>query len=97
MTKAAVEASIDQGIHRFLADGVHYRDLMDIRAAAPNWATLPKTWVKWGAETEARAEKALADGAKLTAATEFARASLYYHYGQYLLFDDVALKKSIQD
>lgn len=97
MTKAAVEASINQGIHRFLADGVHYRDLMDIRAAAPDWATLPKIWMKWAAEAEARAEKALADGLKLTAATEFARASLYYHYGQYLLFDDVVLKKSIQD
>jgi 2,6-dihydroxypseudooxynicotine hydrolase len=97
VTKAAVETAINQGIHRFLADGVHYRDLMDIRAAAPDWASLPQTWVKWGAEAEKRAETALAVDATLTAATEFARASLYYHYGQYLLFDDVVLKKSIHD
>ena len=37
MTKAVVEKAIDQGVHRFLADGVHYRDLMDIRAEAADW------------------------------------------------------------
>jgi len=97
VTKAAVETAINQGIHRFLADGVHYRDLIDIRTAAPDWESLPQTWVKWGAEAERRAEAALTADATLTAATEFARASLYYHYGQYLLFDDVVLKKSIHD
>src|ERR1035437_8493921 len=80
VTKVAVETAINQGIHRFLADGVHYRDLMDIRAAAPDWESLPQTWMKWGAETEKRAEAALAANATLTAATEFSRASLYYHY-----------------
>lgn len=97
MTKALVETAIDQGIHRFLADGVHYRDLMDIRAAAPDWKSWPQTWSKWAEEAEKRGEVALAAGAKLTAATEFARASLYHHYGQNLLFDDVALKKAIHD
>ncbi|MBX6425833.1 MAG: alpha/beta hydrolase, partial [Variibacter sp.] len=97
MTKAAIEAAIDQGIHRFLADGVHYRDLMDIRVAAPDWKAWPETWSKWAEEAEKRGEAALAANAKLTAATEFARASLYYHYGQYMLFDDLALKKRIHD
>ena len=32
MTRAVVENAIDQGVHRFLVDGVHCRDLMDIRA-----------------------------------------------------------------
>ncbi len=97
MTKAAVETAIDQGIHRFLADGVHYRDLMDIRAAAPDWKAWPETWSTWAAEAEKRGEAALALNTSLTAATEFARASLYYHYGQYLLFDDLQLKKKVHD
>lgn len=97
MTKAAVETSIDQGIHRFLADGVHYRDLIDIRAAAPDWKSWPETWSKWAAAAEKRGEAALAAKTTLTAATEFARASLYYHYGQYLLFDDLELKKKVHD
>jgi 2,6-dihydroxypseudooxynicotine hydrolase len=97
VTKAIVDTAINQGIHRFLADGVHYRDLMDIRAAAPDWDSWPQTWAKWGVEAEKRAEVALSAKQTLTAAAEFARASLYYHYGQYMLFDDVALKKSIHD
>lgn len=97
MTKAVVEAAIDQGIHRLLADGVHYRDARDIREAAADWAAWPATWVKWAAATEQRGNEALEKKTTLTAATEFARASLYYHYGQYMLFDDVRLKKEIHD
>jgi 2,6-dihydroxypseudooxynicotine hydrolase len=97
VTKSAIETAIDQGIHRFLADGVHYRDLMDIRAAAPDWASWPKTWSQWAEGAEKRGEDALAAGNKATAAAEFARASLYFHYAQYLLFDDLALKKGIHD
>jgi 2,6-dihydroxypseudooxynicotine hydrolase len=97
VTKTAIETAIDQGIHRFLADGVHYRDLMDIRAAAPDWDAWPATWSKVAEETEKRGDLALAAGHTATAATEFARASLYYHYAQYLLFADLELKKRIHD
>ena len=41
MTRAVVESAIDQGVHRFLADGVHYRDLMDIRAEAADCSSWP--------------------------------------------------------
>ena len=97
MTKSAIETAIDQGMHRFLADGVHYRDLMDVRAAAPDWAAWPTTWSQWAEAAEKRGEDALAAGNTATAATELARASLYFHYGQYLLFDDLALKKRVHD
>ena len=97
MTKEVVENAIDQGVHRFLADGVHYRDLMDIRAEAADWETWPETWSRHGEVAERRAEAALSQGATATAAGEFARASLYHHYGQYLLYDDLALKKRIHD
>jgi 2,6-dihydroxypseudooxynicotine hydrolase len=97
VTKSAVEKAVDQGIHRFLADGVHYRDLLDIRSAASDWDALPATWSQFASEAEGRGEAAFAAGATLTAATEFARASLYYHYGQYLLFSDLGLKKTIHD
>jgi 2,6-dihydroxypseudooxynicotine hydrolase len=97
VTKSAVETAIDQGIHRFLADGVHYRDLLDIRAAAPDWDSLPQAWSSKAAEAEGRAVSALRRDAKLTAAAEFARASLYYHYAQYLMFDNIELKEGIHD
>ncbi len=97
MTKAIVESAIDLGVHRFLADGVHYRDLMDIRAEAADWKSWPETWSRHGDAAEQRAEAALSQGATATAAGEFARAALYHHYGQYLLYDDLALKKKIHD
>ena len=80
-----------------LADGVHYRDLMDIRAEAADWQSWPETWSRHGDVAEGRAEEALSRDATLTAAGEFARAALYHHYGQYLLYDDLALKKRIHD
>ena len=97
MTKAIVEKAIDQGVHRFLADGVHYRDLMDIRAEAADWKSWPETWSRHGEAAEQRAEDALSRGARATATSDFARAALYHHYGQYLLYDDLALKKRIHD
>ncbi len=97
MTRAVVESAIDQGVHRFLADGVHYRDLMDIRAEAADWKSWPETWSRHGEEAERRAEAALTKGAIATAAGEFARAALYHHYGQYLLYDNLVLKKRIHD
>ena len=97
MSKSVVETVIDQGINRFLADGVHYRDLMDLRKATPDWASWPATWSKWGDEAEKRADKAKSLNEKITAATEYARASLFHHYGQYLYFDDIKEKKRIHD
>ena len=37
MTKALVNDIVTSFLQRFLADGVHYRDLMDISAASPDW------------------------------------------------------------
>ena len=97
MSKRLVESTIDQGMHRFLADGVHYRDLMDIRSATPDWSRWCQEWSRVAADAEARGEKALADGLRETAAREFARAALYFHYGQYLLYDDMRTKRATHD
>jgi 2,6-dihydroxypseudooxynicotine hydrolase len=97
VTKAAAEKAMNYGVHRFLADGVHYRDFVDIRAAMPSADQWPQTWSKWAADTEQRADAELAQGSTLTAAAEYARAALYYHTGQYLMFDDLKLKKEIHD
>ena len=44
MSKERVEQVINLCIHRFLADGVIYRDLMDIRAAMPDWSQWCAVW-----------------------------------------------------
>jgi 2,6-dihydroxypseudooxynicotine hydrolase len=93
MSKKVAEQVIDQGIHRFLADGVHYRDLMDVRRQVPDWPSWASVWSRVASEAEARAQERLTEGARLTAGEELARAALYFHYGQFLLFDDLELKR----
>ena len=97
MSRERVEHVISQGIHRFLADGVHYRDLMDILAAAPDWSQWCATWSRYAAATEKRGTQALSGSLTRTAATEFARAALYFHYAQNLYYDDPALKRATHD
>ncbi len=97
MSREVAQRAIDQGIHRILADGVHYRDLMDIRAEIPDWASWPEVWSKYAAEAERRGEARLAQRANRTAGEELARAALYYHYGQFLTFDDLKRKRQVHD
>ncbi|RQR24600.1 S9 family peptidase [Burkholderia sp. Bp9142] len=89
------QSVIDKGIDRFLADGVHYRDLINIRNEIRDWDDWRKIWSAYAAEAESRGEAALMKDAGVTAADEFFRASLYYHYAQFLYFDDVNVKEKI--
>ena len=76
---------------------MHYRDVMDLRRQIPDRPSWCDGWSKAAAECEARAEHLLMQKAHRTAGTELARASLYYHYGQFLPFDNLALKKRTHD
>jgi 2,6-dihydroxypseudooxynicotine hydrolase len=93
MSRAVAEKAIDQGLYRFLADGVHYRDLMDIRSKLPDWPSWCNVWSGFAAEAEARADALIARNALRSAGEDLARASLYYHYSQYLMFDNLPLKR----
>lgn len=86
---------IKNGADRFLADGVHYRDLVTIGERLTDWASWPVVWTEFADEAEARGDVALTEGNKLTAADEFFRAALYRHYAQYLFFDNAAEKEQI--
>ena len=97
MSRERVEQIITQGIHRFLADGVHYRDLIDIRAAIADWSQWCAVWSRYAAAAEERGARALARSLTRTAATEFARSALYFHYAQNLYYDDPALKRATHD
>jgi 2,6-dihydroxypseudooxynicotine hydrolase len=97
MTRQRVEQVIDEGVHRFLADGVHYRDLLDIRAQTPDWSQWCAVWSRHAAAVQTRAEAALERSATRTAAREFARAALYFHYAQNLYYDDPVLKRETHD
>jgi 2,6-dihydroxypseudooxynicotine hydrolase len=86
---------IDNGVDRFLADGVHYRDLIQIGEKVTDWNSWPTVWSEAADKAEDRGDALLDGGSLRSAADEFFRAGLYRHYAQYLYFDDVALKEKI--
>ena len=83
--------------HRFLAEGVTYRDLVDIQATVKTIDEWAPTWSKFAREAEERGERARAAGLELSAGTELARASIYYFFAQFLLWQDVAAKRAAYD
>jgi 2,6-dihydroxypseudooxynicotine hydrolase len=97
MADAQANEILTQGIHRFLADGVHYRDLLDIGAAIGQWSDWCRVWSEFAGAAAARGETAQKAGHRATAAREFARASLYYHYAQNFYFDDLTQKRAAED
>ena len=97
MTRARVDEVIGQGMHRFLGDGVHYRDLLDIRAAMDDWSQWCTVWSQFGDAAEQRGRIAEDQGHIRTAAREYARAALYFHYAQNLYYDDPQLKRTVHD
>lgn len=96
MSKELVDQVVENGIHRFLSEGVHYRDLRQIQAAARAWPDWCGVWCGFAAEAEARGDAARAAGHALTAGEEWTRAALYYHFAQYLFFIDPAAKRTAQ-
>jgi len=84
----------DTYTHRFLAEGIHYRDMMDIRGQIASMDQWCPVWSAWAAEAEARADRALAGGRTATAAAELTRSSTYYFFAQYLLWDDAESKST---
>jgi 2,6-dihydroxypseudooxynicotine hydrolase len=86
---------VSNGVDRFLADGVHYRDLVTIGEQLTDWASWPVVWSRFADQAEARGDAQLVEGHSLSAGDEFFRAALYRHYAQYLYFDDVAVKEQI--
>jgi 2,6-dihydroxypseudooxynicotine hydrolase len=80
-------------MHRFLAEGAHYRDLLDLRARIPDWNGWCEGWSEWAAAAEARGDTALAAGFRETAGAEFSRASLYYCFAHFLFWQDPAAKR----
>jgi 2,6-dihydroxypseudooxynicotine hydrolase len=94
MSRETIDFLYSTYTHRFLAEGVHYRDLMDMKAKISDLAQWPVVWSETATAAEARAEAALAQHCALTAGTELARASLYYFFAQFLLWNDPATKRT---
>ncbi|MCF3643232.1 alpha/beta hydrolase [Rhizobium sp. TRM95111] len=60
---------------------------------AGRWENWLAAWSEEGERHAAMAEEALGAGHRLTAGEAFARASLFFHFGQFMAFDDLDAKE----
>lgn len=68
------------------------RTVIESAAVWENWLT---AWSAEGDRHAAMGEAALAQGREVTAGEAFARASLFYHFGQFMAFDDLHAKERV--
>lgn len=73
---------------RFESVGVPASSIDSVMQDLESWADWPTLWKRLGDTEVAHAEKQQAAGHGITAADSWFRAGLYYHYGQFILFDD---------
>jgi len=62
---------------------------------AGTWDDWLKTWEEEGDRHQKMGDEALKLGRALTAGEAFSRASLLYHFGQFMAFDDLAAKQAV--
>lgn len=82
--------------HRFrmIAAGVPLYDFEQLEASSPTMDAWMSNGMRLAAEHERRAQDAEAAGHALTAADGFVRASICYHFAQFLYYGDAELKRT---
>src|SRR5262245_22459075 len=94
MSLPSVEDVFQTYLHRFLAEGVPYRDLLDGRARISTMSDWCSVWTEFARAAEERASRAAAAGFAVTAGAELVRAATYYFFAQFILWDDPGVKRS---
>src|SRR3954447_6949702 len=70
----------DTAIHRFLAEGINFRDLLDLRERITTIGEWPARWSEMAVQYEQRGDEALASGFTATAGAHLTRAALHYFF-----------------
>jgi len=81
---------------RLFAAGADHNDIQRLLAEIGSFRDWPAAWARLGDERVALGEAALAAGRAVSAGAAFQQASLCYHFGQFVLFDDPAEKLRLQ-
>lgn len=86
MNRKFVDEIMAEAHGRMLGDGIWYPDLHEILETVTDWASWYQAWAGFGDRYEQLAEAALAFGSRVSAGEYFWRASMHYHYAQFLYF-----------
>jgi 2,6-dihydroxypseudooxynicotine hydrolase len=93
MSRDVVDFLFTTYTYRFLAEGVAWRDVNDLRARIQSIGDWAPAWSAVARETEARADRALAAGCMVSAGNDLARAAIYHFFAQFLLWQEPELKR----
>jgi dipeptidyl aminopeptidase/acylaminoacyl peptidase len=85
---------LQQWTPRILAAGVDYYDLQRLLANFNDWDQWLGIWVKSGDAHQQEGDRHAAEGRLVTASAFYLRASLAYHYGQFMWFSDMDEKRA---
>ena len=94
MSDDQVSAPFENYLHRALAAGAHYNDLLEIRRGLTGLEDWRDEWCRQAELTRLRAENALTTGCAITGAADLVRAAMLYHFAQVFHFDDPSAKRS---
>lgn len=85
---------VEHWLPRMEVAGIPSATAKSVIEAAGVWENWLTAWSAEGDRHEAMGEEALALGRTITAGEAFSRASLFYHFGQFMAFDDLAAKNA---
>jgi hypothetical protein len=87
---------VEHRLPRLLVSGVDYNDVRLLLTRVRQLKDWRPEWDRLAVVHEALGDAALARGDTVTAADAFRRASIYYHVGQFVFFDDADEKYAMQ-
>lgn len=88
-------ASIRHWGARFRSVGVPESVLDDVVERLQAWSDWPALWREEAVKESAHAEREQQAGHLLTAGESWSRAALYFHFAQFILFDDDELRREL--
>ncbi len=91
---AGIQEALRHWTPRFLASGIDYNDFKRIVARITTWNDWCRVWSEIGAEHKALAEAGVSCNHILTASDAYRRASMYYHFGNAIFYNDLAQKEA---
>lgn len=92
MDLAQYLTTVEHWRERFLSVGVPGSVLNEIMLQLGTWRDWPKLWEARGDREREHATEQSGKGRSITATEGWMRATLYYHFGQFILFDDEDLR-----
>ena len=97
MTADKVESVVRNWYPRFLANGIDYFDLARTLDNVDGWSSWAPAWTEVADTYEALGTQALAEGHRVTAAEHLRRSALTLQFAQFVLTEEPARRRALQE